>query len=254
MAKGYMNSYEDLKTWFMMLGTPKWNLYRGHVESVGNNRSNLIYKQDSDEYNLEDSFEELRKMIEINSAAGGHFSIYVPAKSNNVGPTVFFVSPNTMPARGGAQVAGFPTGGLGYISKEELSGILEKERNTWELERRIEDLEAAQDSHTPILEKFLNGLLEDGTAGKVLVAGITKLMGGNPTQVALAGFGNQVQPDTSIGEEEEEISEDEIDFAVDLVSRFRPYFSSEQEMRVFLLTVANKFETNPAVAKQLFGA
>lgn len=257
--KGYINSYNHLEKWFRLLETSAWNLYRGHVDKLGDNRSQIIYKQDNKSMAIDESWDMLKELIEINAANGGHFTIYVPSQSHNVGANVFFVAPNTLPTGSGrAALGSLPDIAGGIISKAELGEILEEKRRMWELERHVEDLVAAQESQVSGVERFFNRLLEDGTLGQIAIAGLSILgqrlgIPANPAQVSMNGFPEK-EEDIPTDEEESdyEVSEEEIEFAVTLVDRFRRHFSSEQEMQAFLLKVADFFDKNTAVAKSFF--
>lgn len=259
--KGYINQYSHLEKWFRLLETSAWNLYRGHVDKLGDNRSQIIYKQDNKSMPMDESWDMLRDLIEINAANGGHFTIYVPSMSHNVGANVFFVAPNTLPAGGrghAAALAGFEGMGAG-VSKTEVQEIIAQERKIWELERTVEDLSAAQEANVGAVERFFTRLLDDGTLGQIAIAGLGMLsqkMGFNPAQVSMAGFDTAMptSDDTSNHdhEEDEELSEEEVQFAVELVDRFRPHFESEAAMRAYLLKVADFFDKNTAAAKAFF--
>lgn len=250
--KGYINTYDGLETWFKKIGSSRWNLYRGHVDKVSDNRSTIIYKNESEE-DIDESWRMLQEMIQINSGAGGNFTIYVPGKSLNHGFSSFFVSPNTLPARTSG-LAGIDGGYVsGMVPKNELKELLEKERKMWELERRLEDMEAAQGASLSGIDRVVNNLMEDGTLGAIVqqlaITGLNILsakMGGAPAaSVSMSGFG---QHHTTTEEEEA----DNEDYAIELIDRFRPHFQSEQEMRVFLDKVVVFFEKNPVMAKTFF--
>jgi len=220
------------------------------VDKVSDNRSTIIYKNESEE-DLDESWRMLAEMIQINSGAGGNFTIYVPGKSLNHGFSSFFVSPNTLPARTSG-LSGIEAGyAPGMVPKNELKELLEKERKMWEMERRLEDMETAQSASLSGMERVVNNLLEDGTMGAILqqvaLAGINILaaklgVGAQPAAVSMSGFG---QPD-------DDTEEDTEDYAINLIDRFRPHFQSEQEMRIFLNKVLAFFEKNPAMAKTFF--
>lgn len=255
--KGYINSYDGLETWFRRIGSNRWNLYRGHVDKVSDNRSTIIYKLDSNEVDLEESWRLLREMLEINSGAGGNFTVYVPGKAQNHGFSSFFTAPNTLPARS-AGIAGFEgNAAYGLIPQSDVDKLLAREKKVWELERRLEDMEAASGAQLSGFDRVVNNLLEDGTLGAVIqqIAGYglgilaAKLGVGAaaPAAVSMSGFN---QGDTAHDDEDDEIERE--DYAIALVNRFRPFFQGEQELRSFLEKVAAFFEKNPELAKNFF--
>ncbi len=261
--KGYINSYDGLETWFRRIGSNRWNLYRGHVDKVSDNRSTIIYKLDSNEVDLEESWRLLREMLEINSGAGGNFTVYVPGKAQNHGFSSFFTAPNTLPARS-AGIAGFEgNAAYGLMQQSDVDKLLAREKKVWELERRLEDMEAASGAQLSGFDRVVNNLLEDGTLGAVIqqIAGYglgilaAKLGVGAaaPAAVSMSGFNQDDTFDAS--EHLEKVAayeEEKEDYAIDLIDRFRTHFQSEQELRSFLEKVAAFFEKNPELAKNFF--
>lgn len=270
--RGAIGDYSGLSFWFdSVLKTEehaKWNLYRGHLNKVGENRANQIYKQDDADMSKEDSFDLLMQMIQVNSSEGGDFTIYIPQKSQNVPNGVaFFRAPNTpvRSAYGHSQIAGFPAAGMaGMLTKDDVKEMIEKERDGWEKDRKIEELEAELESKAGIGGMIMQQISQDGTLGKLMEMGVGALIqiASNlaTKKTALAGFDHPAGIATQSaptpapqGNIDQQIIEYDSDRIVNALDKMVVHFSNVEDFYTALDRLADKFAENPAMYKNLLG-
>lgn len=248
-----ITSLDDLQTWFTGLKHPRWNLYRGHQERKGH--STLIYKQTDESLDMATSWDTLRNMIEMNSGTGGQFTVYVPTVANgNQGMSVL-VSINMQQHSGrGTMPAVSGTGyGLGMIPVEKVQEEIQKERKIWELEKRLEDMESAQEAGLGI-----NDILKENLRGidfNPIISGIVAMAAqrfGVMPGVQLQGTPADMAP-------EEEPHEGLAPYAYDgkllkpILDTIRPHFGTDEDFYNFLAAVAQSFAGNPVQFKTMFG-
>lgn len=258
MRTGFIGNLSNLGDWFEKQGSPKWNLYHGFQKGNLQNTA-LIYKQDSDELDVEESFNLLSEMIQMNCGGGsGAFTIYVPTKASNVGARVFY---QQGAATNGAAVSGTPQtmhpAALGYVSADELERRLKEEKYKWELEKRLDDLEAANGpagfgeilmsniaNNEGTMQALLQGILGFLNIAAAKVAGMPMNPNAGPA-VINGPPGTEVHTDFETGEESEELVE-RCNAALSRIAQTFP------DLATFLEGLANYIQKDPQTAKMLF--
>ncbi len=244
-----ISSLEDLHNWFHHLGRTNWNLYRGHQEHK--KHGSIITKQGDDTMGLEESWNLLRSMIEMNSASGGQFTVYVPEKANgNQGASVFVSINMAQHARGRTALSGTPHASMGMVPVERIAEEVEKERKIWDLERRLEDMEAAQEAGLGIND-IVKEQLRTIDFGPIL-AGLVSHFTKQPLGVQLQGTPADMQEPPMPEEAPEGYAYDgrRLKPVLDMI---RPHFTDDESFYGFLNTVGTLFATNPEEFKKNFG-
>ena len=263
-AKTYMTDFVALDRWFKIGETSAWILSRGFNEQHAG-RSNRIYSQSNTDMSKEESFALLQQLIEDNSASGGDFTVYVQPRTGTVGQSAHYrvIGVETMPAN--SRLAGLPGGApmVGYVSAQELAEKLASEKRMWELERKLEDMEAAAAESMPLAKAALGQIIEDGTlsrvveqltpaVGQIIANFLSKLIPTAPqATVAMSGFPAAAAdgPGTDAAEEPEQYDPVRI---AGVLNRLRPHFDSHEGLYVYLEKVTDFFEKNPVMAKSFF--
>lgn len=247
----YISEIEALKTWFEKTAQTRWKLLRGFHERVRDKP--MIYCQDDESMEMEESWALLTHMIDINSNNGGRFTVFVPTQTNGKGPTVFVQIGDFSPESSRyPSLAGAPAAGT--VSKNEVQEMIAKERRMWELERQLEDLTAAQDASADfrdvLIEKFREVDLDP------VIAGITSMFARNVAPVKLQGtpfeFDYQQPPAQSASQEQQSGYTYEGDRLLPILDSIRNHFSSNDEFFSFLEKLAWTFQQNPQVYKTMF--
>lgn len=240
---GYINNLDQLQFWFEKLGKAEWNLYRGHLNKVS--PSALIYKNE-EPLSVEESYQLLVEMMQMNSNGGGRFTVYVPDKSSNRGCTVK-VGLNIQ-EKASAGLGGFnPSAQLqGLVSVGEVDRKIAEAREKWDLERRLEDMEIALEQKVPLGEKLLEKALDEGGVGKIvdlcsnLINGIIlKVAQPQKAQVSMNGFPpveDEPAPEGYTYDQEQILT---------FLDQVRPHFENEASFYAFLSGVALKFSEQP---------
>ncbi|MEL6142958.1 MAG: hypothetical protein AAFU67_15220, partial [Bacteroidota bacterium] len=150
--RGALTSIEDLKTWFELQNKTNWNLYRGLLTKIQNAPS-IIHRQDDDTITVEESWKILEDLLGMYARGVGRFTIFVKdGKASSRGFQQHIELVNTSSAAG---INGHP-GVSGYVPKDAIKEAITEERKKWELERRIEDMEAAMDANQSIGERVVD--------------------------------------------------------------------------------------------------
>ena len=244
----YMTDLEAVQTWFSGVGNPLWNLYRGHLDKM--HGSKLIYRQTDDTVDLAESWSTLRSMIESNSANGGQFTIYVPTNANGNQGVSIHVGLNMEQYQGtqnrNTGIAG-PGYALGMIPAAQLEKELSTQRYIWDLERRLEDVEAGQEAGLGITDILKDQLRQIDLSP--LIAGLGQFLAAKsvPGGVQLQGHPADFQAP------EETESEPAYDGSrlVPALNMIRPHFETDDEFYNFLDKVAQMFVANPAMFKNM---
>lgn len=242
-----ITSIDNLRQWWEVdTERPYWTLYRGSRNAKG---ADVIARNDTLD-DQESSWEMLEQMISINSQEGGEFTILRTDKpKGNFGNKAVVVL-NQMPAYQAAGVAGLP--GMPFVAgtpqgiQAYIADEVKKERQNWELEKKVEDLEAAINAKQEggLLERSLNRLIESDKIGTILELVLAKFLGPvgvpQPSHVAVsgapgAGAPAQFQYDT-----------DRVSHALE---RIRAHFPDIHET---LEALANYIEKNPDMARTIF--
>lgn len=246
--KGYIDNYEDLLTWFEATGENRWNLYAGFIDKF--NQAHLLAKQEDGDFDKEESFALLKRMIGINSAHGGQFTIYVPQPGGRGFTTRMRVASAMMPGVGGFPAMQGNPYMLGMIPVNEVEERIRREKQSWELEKRIEELEAEKESSVGAVGQFMNKIAQEidiNNLLKMAVAVFGSRLNVNPETlraVQLAGTPEEVPEGTGYTYDDPRI--------LDFLDSIRSKFASEEEFYGFIGRVGQFFEKNSALALQFF--
>jgi hypothetical protein len=248
MSKGYISNFEDLEYWFRAVESPKWNLYRGHHEKMNN--MHMIAKLDDEDVTVDESWEQLRRMIEINSKFGGTFTVYANNTRNNRNQTAHVAINTPGPAMAGlGGMPGMYGGyGMGMIPAEEVENRIRKEREIWDLKSRIENMEAESESRVGFMEKVFEKVIQDidfNNLGKALSAILMSRTAPAAVQAAQVNLQGVPEDQTNFEYATERI--------VPFLDRIRPHFSDDESFYSFLDRVVDFFEKNPEMSKGFFG-
>ncbi|MEM1326153.1 MAG: hypothetical protein AAGI23_09380 [Bacteroidota bacterium] len=248
MEYGHISTYDGLQQWFLQAGTGKYSVYRGFIHGKLNNSQ--LYMKSVEFASAEDAFENLKQMLKL--AGGGNFTIMIPSQSASMGVRTFFR------LGGHSQVAGINgMQAVQGISATQVQEMIAKEREKWELSKRVEDLEAALEYQTPWFERIAERIAGHENLDRLLEIGLVRLMGGggnpNPAQVGLAGYPPQAaaaptMPDQQLAAQEQEQYYDgeRIANSVQRIQIALP----EQNIYEVLDALATFVERNPQVALQ----
>lgn len=251
----YISDIEALKDWFEKTAQTQWKLLRGFHERVRDKP--MIYCQADEAMDLAESWGLLSHMIDINSeGGGGRFTVFVPTMTNGKGPTVFFQVGDLSSSSRYPSLAGGPSAGA--VSKQDVQEMIAKERRMWDLERQLEDLQAAQDANADFRDVFLEKLREVDLSP--VISGITSMFTRqSPPAVKLQGTPfefdyPQRAADTGqpSGQEKPEGFVYEGDKLLPILDSIREHFGSNEEFFRFLEKLAATFQQNPALYKQMF--
>ena len=245
--KGYIDNYEDLQEWVKSTKVAAWNLYSGWPEKFS--AQHFLAKCD-DESDPEASWELLKRMIEMNSPQGGRFTVYIPSAGNRgFSNRVQIGTANTAASLGGMATMGNPYA-LGMIPVDELERRLRKERETWELQRRIEDLESQQEAGVGALSKIVDKLTSELDINNVFNA-MVAIFGPkiNPNMQPMQLSGTPVDGETHADGSGYTYDDPRLLTFLDTI---RCKFGSDEEFYTFLSRVGAFFDKNPQMAISFF--
>lgn len=239
-VKNVISSQENLWTWFEKLNCPTWNLYRGFHNKLLH--SQLIYRQTDTNKTVEESFDELVELTNMQSGSGAQFTIYVPYMSGNKGASIFYGLGAYASGRGSA-INGLPQTGMGVVSINDVDRRIQEARNLWELEKTVEDLQAAERGRMSFWETMMEKVVEEVDLNKVfdqIGAIATAALSKRP--VSLQGTPGEAinQPEAPAYEYAEEV-------ILPFLDSIRQHFDTNEEFANFLQNVQTKFQQNPRV-------
>lgn len=236
-----ITNLDDLSKWWESdPERPYWTLYRG----VRPSKQDVIARNDTIE-DLAGAWEVLQQMLFINSTGGGEFLILRSDKpKGNYGHKVVVVlnmSPQSAPGIGGMMS---PTPFIG--EQPAIQAVIEKEvekaKHAWELERKVEDLEAAINAGNEGtgLERVFNRIIDHPKIDTILEVLLVKLLGPKPqTHVAVSG----------VPTSEEEGFQYDTDRVINALEGIREHFP---DIHSFLDRLAAYVQANPEMAKTIF--
>lgn len=243
MNRTAMTSMEAIRTWWEAdRERPYFTLYRG---ARATKASDIIVRNDTIE-DLEPAWDMLEQMLTINSSEGGEFTVLRTDKpKSNFGMKGVVVLNHAHATPSVAGIPGMPFIGAGQNIQSFIAGEIEKEREKWDLAKKVEDLEAAINAGQeggPI-ERFLNRLLDspkiDGILDVVLSKVFAPPSGAQPSHVAVSGApgaaADQFQYDT--------------ERVAAALERIRAHFP---DIHGTMDRLADFIDRNPEMAKSLF--
>lgn len=243
MNRTAMTSIEDLRTWWEADNErPYFTLYRG---TRATKASDIIIRNDTIE-DLEPAWDMLEQMLTINSTEGGEFTILRADKpKSNYGMKGVVVLSHARATPAVAGIPGMPFIGAGQNIQSFIAGEIEKEREKWELSKKVDDLEAAINAKQEgsLVERALNRVIDGDKLDALIGVLIDKFLSPKgahvPSHVAVSGAPgaapDQFQYDT------ERIAA--------ALERIRAHFP---DVHGTLDRLADFIDRNPEMAKSLF--
>lgn len=254
MRGGAITDLQALKDLFIKAETPNWTLYRGFHKNMPH--SQIIYKQDDKNMDIEMAWDELEHMLTVHSGGGvGQFTIYVPAQSHNKGYSWWF-QVGQMPNQQNAGLGGMYSNpaAVGMVPAAQV----QLEKQIWNLERQLEDLEAAREAQQSVGQQILDKVLAECDMNQVVNAAVGLLGRFVPNApkgapISLQGHPADNAPDTP-GEATAAGYQYEEGYIIPILDTIRPHFQNDQDFYRFLTTVAQLFASNPEGFKAMVNA
>lgn len=236
----YISDISAVETWFRQLGKPNWKLLRGFHDKTRGKAS--IYVQDQEGMDMDEAWELLQNMIEINSSGGGQFTIFVPTSTSGQGQSIF-LQIGEVGSTGSPKVAGAPA--VGYVPKSEVAELIAKERKMWELERRLEDMEAAAGANAEWTDVIKEKIAEVDLTP--VIAGLTQMFARRG--VSLQGTQGDYQPPQA--EAPADGYQYDGDRLMPILDDIHNHFSTQDEFLAFLEALRDMFVQNPELYKNM---
>lgn len=235
-----ITNMEDLHAWFEANQKgekrPYFTIYRGTEQKP----DRMVFRNET-EGETDAAWDMMENMLEMQSGHNSLFRVFITTvPKGNVGMSTLFRVANGAVSNAG--VAGIGSFGIYGSLGEMVRSEVDKERKMWELERRLEDMQAAQDAKVGQMESFLEDfkpvLVE---WGRMLGA---RMLGGNGAapHVPPPMAGNHIQ---DAGDDLPEYDYDRIDPALDKLRRVFP------DPETALEKMSKWATENPEMAKQL---
>lgn len=235
---------EDLKNWFYLNQkqgdpNPYFSIYRGTEQKP----ERLVFRNET-ESGKDEAWAMLEDILEMHTQNGGLFRIYITDRpKGNVGLHTIYRIPGNMAMSGAASNQSAGIYGLYSNPRELVEAELAKERKLWEMERRIELLQAEQDAKVGQMDVFIQEMMP--VAKELARVFGLKMMGiqpGAPMQQMGNHYGDD-NPDPNATETQYDY--DRIDPALDRLNRVFPDTEGTLEK------LANWAAANPDMAKQM---
>lgn len=240
-----ITSIEDVGIWFKKLETPTWNLYRGWHDKMP--VRNIIYKQEDENLSLDESFEVLQQMMEMNSHEGGKFTVYV--HNNQKGSSILVGLNLGRMAKGSMGLAGYSGAGFGMVPADEVDRKIAQALELNNLKREIEDLRAAQEAGMGFRDILIEKLREVDLGP--IITGLSSLI--QPRAGAIQGMpagavdARQPNPepdqDSGFSYDGEKI--------LPALDNIRPHFDRDTDFYSFIEKVSARFAENPDMFKNM---
>lgn len=242
MNRTAMTSMESIRTWWEAdPERPYFSLYRG---TRGTKPSDIIIRNDT-LGELEPAWEMLEQMLTINSGEGGEFTILRTDKpKSNYGMKGVVVLSHATATPAIAGIPGMPFIGAGHNIQTYIAGEIEKEREKWDLAKKVEDLEAAINAgqQGSWLDRIGEKIIEGDTLNNLVNLIVAKLMPQAPkaSHVAVSGAPGAATDDQFQYDTERIAS---------ALERIRAHFP---DVHGTLDRLADFIDRNPEMAKNLF--
>jgi hypothetical protein len=242
--KGAIQTFEDLEKWFMQIGNTKWTIFRGDPV-----KRNYVYQQSDAEMQIEESWELLREMLEMNAVNGHYFNILVDNGSSR-GFRVYF----SMPQQTGRSTSSSGIGSIPGVgsTQDYINGQIEQKMRIYDLQRQVEDLQAAEEAKLNWTDRIIDAVVNHPNFDpNVLVqigsSFIGALMPKAPAgaSVGISGFEKQAAQQAPT---QAEYDAQRIASALDQIQSALP----DVEIHDFMDALAVMVTNNPAMARQLF--
>lgn len=217
----FYDNIPAIKEVFFEFGSPYWRLHdnRGNKSyPSGRTKNNgLLFAQERDTETL-DSWNILEGKLRLFTNRGGYAHLYQGTPDEYIHIPIFFPHHSESQTVGNNNPLSQLTGlGMPY----DLRTAIEKERENWELKKRLEDLENAQLNGGSFAERAMERIMESEQFPVV----VSQLLG------ALSRVGVQQSPPT-IGAQQ--VSDNQGGPRPQLESGLMDHFETEQEAREYI--------------------
>jgi len=231
--QGAIRNIATLKKWFYANGVPFFTLtYAG--------QANQIVQRNTAIEDMDDAWSLLETNILGQAEAGRanmHVIVYNKASgaNNPIARTNLDIWSNQANQTGNvAGIGSLPVGGVGYIDESKVNGLIAEAKEKWELEKRLEDLEAQISNPNDWTDKLLTGLERIGATpfGQAIAAKFLGLQMPSPGTATIAGTPNS-DTDTSGDTFDEDISHTAALLGVDditLAKKLRKLVQNDPEL------------------------
>lgn len=246
----YISNIDDLKKWFEINQAggkeprPYFTLYRGY--EAKNDRYILSNKEISDP---EAAWELLENMLEMYQDGGGQFRLFITDRpGHNFGMTTYVKLPARNPAVAGVHGVASQNYGIYGSMREMFDAEMAKQRKIWEMEQKIEMMEAGQSGIGTV--ETIRQIFEAVPALNPLAHAIgMKILGMAPNAPAPASpaAGAPAPGETINGVDPEGYDYDVVEPALDKMRRVFP------NVEMTLDKLADWVNQNPDMARNLFG-
>ena len=239
LGEGAITTFEGLEQWFKSNEDhPFWTLYHGAFKGRGD-----ICASNRTISDMNMAFSMLVDQIKIQSRGGGIFRIFQApkARSNQGFNTTLRISDSIQGIHG---TVSNNQGMVGFVAKNEVAEMVQKERETWEKEKKIEELESAVEDiqNGSRLDRIVNRLLDSPNFEGIVVQLCDRFLGAG-SGAAISGFDHVNSRDSTSSDPEEQMSQ--------ALAKLQTHFPDIVE---FIEGLASYVECNPEMAKTLFKA
>lgn len=237
-----LTSIDNVKWWFdnLPFDDRRWKLYHGHIDNMA--LRSKLFMESKKSVEPEEAWDLLRQALQVSSQIGGKYTLYVPISDRaNHGPNAKINLNEVQKAN--SSIGGIPEG---YISSNELERRLHEQRHKIELERRIEDLEAASQANLSWHEMAQDWLFNQGGA-EMLVPHLGPMVSGLLPGLKTLGSvspGQQQQAPTE-DEPQGQAATDE-NPELELLEGMRAMFQTDEEYLQAVKGIKEKIERNPS--------
>lgn len=258
----YVSNIEDIQRWFELQPRSNWTLASNFCDSIPTNGKGVIYRQDNSDLAKEDSWNLLHELIAMQSP-GARLTVFVA--SNDAGNRVQSMryQHGMAPAAWG-QPSGFPAVAGLPLGVGSVQEAIAKEREKWELERRLEDLEAQlsgpqQGGIWGIVERKLQEADATELINTVTGLGLALLEkfmpAAKPVQLAGAPHLDDDNHDDDHDDTAEGSQQPQYQFqtarVIPVLVAIRQHFDNDEEFYQFIERLSAKFGENPAFYKTM---
>lgn len=249
MAGSYISNFDDLRTWFMDAGTPKFTI--AHGNNFDSRR--YAFSQTDAGMEVEDAYELLEQRLRLLGSNGGTFVVNLPTKNGGNGWKTLVKLP------GGDKAGIGGVGGNSFIGDKTVESYIAEKINdkmeNFELRRKVEDLEAELETQGSFLERIVNRITEhpnfDPTqVADKLINGIGAIFSTNKASVGLSGFpAGSDRPEQPASNSDIDDHGQRIAHALGRLADAFP----EHDLGDLLTGLADYIENNPGMAQMLLG-
>lgn len=252
-----VTNFNDLRDWFKFgfekgvktseegreTTSPYWTLY-----AVGMGGADKVLAFNDRLTGMDESYKALADSIRImNNPAGSMFRVFQTYRPRANNPTqevrVQIFENNTVTANPQPGIGSLP---VGYVEESKIQSLMAAEREKWELNKRLEDLEAQLAAPKDWSDSFISGLERIGQTqmgALILPMLAAKIMGVQIPELPKSVNGTQTT-DSEAGPDEEDL-EQELDELEQMAK------ANGMTLKDFLAKTVNLAKAQPGVVSML---